>query len=54
MSANYDTFYDMTHGFIDLGLQLAGYIWPFIVLALILMVYRMVADMGVGRSGGDD
>jgi hypothetical protein len=35
-------------------LQLGGYVWPFLVLALIVMVYRMVADMGVGRSGTDD
>jgi len=54
MDANYDTFYDLTQGFIDLGMQLGGYVWPFLVLALIVMVYRMVADMGVGRSKLDD
>jgi hypothetical protein len=54
MDANYGTFYDLTQSFIDLGLQLGGYVWPFLVLALIVMVYRMVADMGVGRNTIDD
>jgi hypothetical protein len=54
MSANHGTFYDLTQNLIDLGLNLAGYVWPFLVLAVIVMVYRAVADMGVGRREIDE
>jgi hypothetical protein len=50
MQAAYDAGYVMTSGLIDLGMQLAVHFWPFLLLVIIIGVFRRVAGWSFGGS----
>jgi hypothetical protein len=54
MQTVYDTSYEMTSGVIDLMMQLAFFFWPFMLVLLVLLVFRMASGWSFRGTAGDE
>jgi hypothetical protein len=54
MQTVYDTSYEMTSGVIDLMMQLSFFFWPFMLVLLVLLVFRMASGWSFRGTAGDE
>jgi hypothetical protein len=53
MQVVYDASYDMTAGLIGMVMQLGYFVWPFLLLLMVIMVFNLASGWSF-RSSEDD
>lgn len=54
MHAVYDASYDMTAGLIGMVMQLGYFVWPFLLLLMVIMVFNLASGWSFRGSSSED